>query len=445
MIDQVIVERKKNIDLILIFCVYFIVLMSFVAVNSAVSMLDYKDRILKTQIFALIIGSSMMVFVWFFDYDILNEYAAHLYIFSLISLLLVLFFGIADKGSKSWFRLPFFSIQPSEFARVFLLVFISSYLSKRPFMLKDFIGILKVFLLIVPFFVLMIKQPDFSGILITVFPLAVLFFVAGIDVKYFYIFGFYILVALLVPFLGVMIKIKPELLNNDIIEMFYSITYFNINMIIFLISFFIIFLVSWIIIRKLNPLIELGYVLFIYTLFALGYVTGVFIKDQIKEYQYKRIESFIYPEKDPRGAGYNIIQARVALGSGGFSGKGIFKGSQTRLGFIPERHTDFIVSVVGEEMGFIGVILLIISYVIIINRFKVIAFSSRDLFGYYLCISFGGLFMGYFFVNIGMILGFFPVAGVPLPFLSYGGSNLVASFLIIGIIQSVFKRRISIA
>lgn len=445
MISQVSIERKKNIDWFLVISVYILVVLSFIAVSSAVSMLDYRDRIIRTQILALFIGTFAMIFMWAFDYDILGEYSVHIYIVGLLFLLFVLIFGVVDKGSKSWFRFSFFSVQPSEFSRIALLIFVSSYLSRSHMVLHDFGGIIKLFFIIMPFFILMIKQPDFSGILITFFPLIVLFLFGGMELSYFYLFSFYIGVSLSVPLLGVIVKFKPELLGNDIIEIIYSVTYFNLNMIFFIIGGFLLVVGIWYIVKKLNPLVMFSQFLVIYLIFTAGYITGIFIKDQIKEYQYKRVESFIYPERDPRGAGYNIIQARVALGSGGFSGKGIFKGSQTRLGFIPERHTDFIVSVVGEEMGFIGVLGIIILYIVILNRFRKIALSSRNIFGFYLVISFAGLFMGYFFVNIGMILGFFPVAGVPLPFVSYGGSNLVASFMIIGIAQSVFRRRISIA
>ncbi|MGC9070637.1 MAG: FtsW/RodA/SpoVE family cell cycle protein [Elusimicrobiales bacterium] len=439
------IGKKRNIDWVLVFCVYILIIISFVAVSSSVSMLDSKDRIIKAQLTAFILGTLSFIIMWLFDYDILEEYSIHIYLFGLLILIAVLFFGVVYKGSRSWFKFSFFSIQPSEFSRISLIIFISSYLSRYPYAVREFLGILKLSFFIIPFFILMIKQPDFSGILISFFPILVLFILGGMELCYFYYFLFYLLVAVSIPFFSVFVKMMPQYLSNDFIELLFSLTYFGVNMVVFIIvGAFFVFAV-WYLLRKFNPLASLSYFLFIYIIFVSGYISGIFIKNQIKDYQYKRIESFLRPESDPRGAGYNIIQARIALGSGGFLGKGIFKGSQTRLGFIPERHTDFIVSVVGEEMGFVGVVGLILIYLTIINRIKRIALNSRNLFGYYLCSAFAGLFMGYFFVNIGMILGFFPVAGVPLPFVSYGGSNLVASLTIIGIIQSVYRRRISIA
>ncbi len=439
------IDRKRNIDWVLLLCVYILVLISFIAVSSSVSMVEWGNRIIKTQIIAFILGTISFIFMWFFDYDILEEYSTSIYIFGLILLVAVLFFGVVDKGSKSWFRLPFFSVQPSEFSRISLIIFISSYLARYPYATGEFSGIIKLLFFIMPFFVLMIKQPDFSGVLITLFPVVVLFILGGMPLYYFYYILFYFVITASVPFFSVLIKTQPQLLNSDFIEFLFSLTHFGMNMTLFITGGFFFTLALWYFLKKFNPLVSLASFLFVYLIFVSGYLSGVFVKNQIKDYQYKRIESFLHPESDPRGAGYNIIQARVAMGSGGFFGKGIFKGSQTRLGFIPERHTDFIVSVVGEEMGFVGVVGLIFIYLIILNRIKKIALNSRNLFGYYLSIGFAGLFMGYFFVNIGMILGFFPVAGVPLPFVSYGGSNLVASFIIIGIIQSIHKRRITIA
>lgn len=445
MISHLSIERRKSIDWFLIGCVYLLFFFSFLGVNSAVSMYEWKERIIRTQLIALFVGSFAMFFMWLFDYDILDEYSVEIYIAGLLLLVLVLLFGVAYKGAKSWFRVGLFSVQPSELSRISLLIFLSSYLSRHPMVLRDLGGIIKLFFIISPFFILMIRQPDFSGIFITLFPLLVLFLVGGMELSYLYLFGLFVIVSLSVPLFSVIVNLKPQLLTNDLVELIYSATFFNLNMVLFIIAVFLLVVIVWYFLRRLNPLFTFSQFLIVYLIFAAGYISGVFVKDQIKTYQYRRIESFLYPEKDPRGAGYNIIQARIALGSGGFSGKGIFKGSQTRLGFVPERHTDFIVSVIGEELGFIGVVMIVILYLLVLNRLKRIILSSRNLFGFYLILSFASLFMAYFFVNVGMILGFFPIAGVPLPFVSYGGSNLVSSLIMIGIAQSVFKRRVSIA
>lgn len=437
-------ERKRKFDWLLFSFIMVLIIIGSISILSSVSMLSYSDRIIRTHFIAIVIGIISMIFTWILDYDLLDEYSLRLYLFSLLLLFLVLIFGVVDKGAKSWFRLPFFSVQPSEFARIALIVIVASYISKTTKMMEDFSSIFKLSLITLPFFVLMIKQPDFSGILVSIFPLLVMFIVAGMNLLYVYIFILYIVFMLIVPFVSVLIKINPHFLDNSVIEFIYDISQFNNTAVIFIISVAVVFYIIYKISNKFNPLIHINYFILIYLIVIGGYLSGIFIKNQIKDYQYKRIESFIYPEKDPRGSGYNIVQARISLGSGGVFGKGVFKGSQSRLGFVPERHTDFIISVVGEEMGLFGVGLIMVGYIVLIRRIKFIAQQARNRFGYFLCCGFAGLFMGYFFINLGMILGFFPVAGVGLPFVSYGGSNILSSFIIIGILQSIYARRMVI-
>jgi rod shape determining protein RodA len=437
-------DRKVKFDWILFISVCILLIVGTLSIYSSTSMLPFREKIIRTHFIAIIIGFFSMFFMWILDYQILDEYSGRIYFFSLLLLLLVLFFGVVDKGSRSWFRLPFFSIQPSEIARLGLIIYVASYISRNPNSVSDIEGIIKLFIQISPFFILMIKQPDFSGILITFFPLFVILFVAGINMVYIYIILAYIFLSGIIPFVNVLFYINPDLMNISIFELIYNISFWGYSSLITLLIIWIGGFVLWYFINKLNPLIKWIYFVVILSIISLSYISGVFIKNQIKDYQYKRIVSFINPYSDPRGAGYNIIQARIALGSGGIGGRGIFSGTQSRLGFVPERHTDFIFSVVGEEMGIIGSFLVIGAYLVILDRIKTIIFLSRSSFGYYLCCGFAGLFMGYFFINIGMILGFFPVAGVPLPFVSYGGSNLVSSFMIFGILNSIYARRLAI-
>ena len=170
-------------------------------------------------------------------------------------------------------------------------------------------------------------------------------------------------------------------------------------------------------------------------LFLIGW--GFFLKD----YQKDRVEILLNPQNDPLGSGYNIIQSMVAVGSGGVTGKGLGHGSQSQLNFLPERHTDFIYATIAEESGFIGVSLLLAVLGVLFYRIKKASDQSRDDFGQLLA---GGILMMFFFhmvVNIGMNLGIMPVAGLSLPFVSYGGSFLIISLIAVGITQSVWKLR----
>jgi|TARA_B100001059_G_scaffold187289_1_gene189456 rod shape determining protein RodA len=158
-------------------------------------------------------------------------------------------------------------------------------------------------------------------------------------------------------------------------------------------------------------------------------------------YQKRRILTLFNPESDPLGSGYHIIQSKIAIGSGGFTGKGIVRGSQSQLDFVPEQSTDFIFSVLAEELGFMGFILLVIIYALIIYRCMSLSLRCEDNFSRLLGASLTFVFFTYIFVNIGMVSGLLPVVGVPLPLISYGGSSLITLMASFGIIMSIHKHK----
>lgn len=162
---------------------------------------------------------------------------------------------------------------------------------------------------------------------------------------------------------------------------------------------------------------------------------------QLAEYQKNRLISFIDPQSDPMGSGYNVAQSIVAVGSGGMLGKGIGHGSQSQLNFLPEKHTDFIFASIAEELGFFGSMLVIFLFFIIFYRVKKIAQLASDNFGYLLAVGILIMFFAQFLINVGMNIGIVPVTGIPLPFLSYGGSSLISAFAAIGIICNVYSRK----
>jgi len=162
----------------------------------------------------------------------------------------------------------------------------------------------------------------------------------------------------------------------------------------------------------------------------------------LKDYQKERLINFVSPENDPMGSGYNVIQSTVAVGSGGVWGKGLGHGSQSQLNFLPEKHTDFIFAVFAEELGFVGAFAILILFGILIYRIKEAARLSRDNFGYLLAVGIAMMLFLQILVNVGMNIGVAPVAGVPLPLLSYGGSSMIAILASLGIVQSIYLRRI---
>jgi rod shape determining protein RodA len=161
----------------------------------------------------------------------------------------------------------------------------------------------------------------------------------------------------------------------------------------------------------------------------------------LKDHQKDRILTFLYPDRDPQGSGYQVNQSRIAIGSGGFFGKGLFNGTQNQLGFLPTTHTDFIFSVVGEEMGFAGVVLTLGLLGFILFRSIYNAQTARDHLGLFIILGVVSIYFFHTFINVAMVIGFWPVIGIPLPFMSYGGSSVLTAFIGLGLVISVRSRR----
>ncbi len=176
-------------------------------------------------------------------------------------------------------------------------------------------------------------------------------------------------------------------------------------------------------------------------MFISGILASYPLQLFLKQYQKQRLIAFVNPNIDPFGTGYHIIQSQVAIGSGGFLGKGFLKGTQGQLGFLPVQHTDFIFSVIAEEFGFIGATILSVLFLVILLRGIKIALTARDRFGSLLAGGIVWLLFVEIIINLGMTMGLMPVMGVSLPFTSYGGSSLLSSMVAVGILLSIYGRR----
>ncbi|MCG2724741.1 MAG: rod shape-determining protein RodA [Elusimicrobia bacterium] len=437
--------KKSRIDWFFIGIVAVLLTIGTISIFSSVVSLPNQLKIVRTHLLALPIAFIAFFIVWNFNYQVFQDQWKIVYSAMIISLTAVLFFGIADKGAQSWFRLPFFSVQPSEFVRIGLILVIANYLDKSMGKIKEFSTVLIVLLISLPIFFLLIKQPDFSAIM-TMLPIVlIMLFCAG--ARLFHIFAImgFVFITVLLPILWTMIDLNPELAQNSFINFFYNFSHVNwyLAAVLAILIFFTYLL--WFVLSKFYLNIPKLYFVGIISVVTLGLFSGIAVKKQMKYYQQKRLEVFLSPDTDPKGAGYNLIQAQIAIGSGGLMGKGVFSGTQAKLGFVPERHTDFILAVIGEEMGFVGIILVMSLYIFLMRRVINIAYLARDRFGYLVNCGIFGMFAVYFSINFGMLLGLNPVAGVPLPLLSYGGSNLVSTMIAIGITQSIYSRRYALA
>ena len=358
-------RELKNVEWGILIIAVILTIIGLIALFSATQNTEYDE--FKKQIVWFIVSLIIMLIFMLVDYDTLVRISPFFY-GGFIILLIAVLFTKPINGATSWFNIGSISIQPAEFAKVIVVMFISYFASKiqekgrdevsRPLKLLQILAIFAIPVLLI------IKQPDYGTAIAFVMALMLILFVAGIKKRY--IIGGILLVVILLPVL----------------------------------YFFV-----------------------------------------LPEHAKTRIDVFLNPNLDPRGAGYNVIQSKLAIGSGEFLGMGLLKGNQTQLGFLYPKTTDFIFAVIGEEMGFIIAATVIITYVILITRIIYISKTAKNMLGSYMAAGFAGIFLFHMVENIGMTMGLLPITGVPLPFVSYGGSSLLTNLIMIALLLNISGRR----
>lgn len=428
-------------DSVLFWAMAGLVLLGALCIMSAVNSLSFSNPVVRTHLLALPIGIGAFCVGWSFNYQIYDEQWKYLYGFILTLLVGVLLFGTYQRGSRSWFVLPFFSMQPSEICRVCTLLVAAAFLDRRGRQIQETSSLVWVSFLLLPIFALIMMQPDFSSVVVSFPAVLILLYCAGANVFYLGLIGIFAGVAGFFTIAWTYIYLHPELLDYTVIRLFNELAHNGWYMVGFSLFVTVMGYVTWWFFKQLRVFIPSFYFVLATIVVLAGLFGGIFVEHQMKPHQRKRVETFLAPRSDPKGAGYNVLQAQIAMGAGGVFGKGLFSGTQSRLGFVPEKHTDFILAIVGEELGLWGTLLVLGLYLLILWRIVVIGYLSSDRYGYLVCAGIFGMFFTYMLVNFGMLIGIVPVAGIPLPFISYGGSNLVASFWALGVVQSVYARR----
>ena len=346
-------------------------------------------------------------FVGFITILFIPKYMIHKYIYIAYSLMLILvltpFLFETIAGTHRWinFGLPV-SIQPSEFAKWIVVVTLARYLSDHNLQMKKFMTILFPILIALLPAVIILQQPDLGTAIILLTPILPMLYWVGARP-----FHLFILVA---PLLS-------------IATAFHTVSF----------TFWAIVMGSIIYITQ--PRLVFGVLLYFGNIF-LGLLSP-FLWNSLRPYQQKRILTLFNPELDPLGAAYQTIQSKVAIGSGGFFGKGLGWGTQTHLKFLPVQESDFIVSVIGEEFGFITIAIMLIVFSIFLLKVVKLAFLAKERFPGLVLIGIGTIFMAHVFVNTAMSTGMIPVKGLPLPFISAGGSFLLSCFIMIGLIMKM--------
>lgn len=356
----------RNYDYLLLIVIVLISLFGVTMVGSSSASGDttlsalFSSRLFIRQLVWVVAGLAGMILLSVIDYGEWRRFKYPLYFFTLALLVLVIFKGKTTWGATRWLRVGPLTLQPSELAKVAIIITFSTTLVKEGRSLASWTGLIIPLLHVGLPMVVIFLQPDLGTSLIFVAIAGSILFVAGL---------------------------------------------------------------RW------SHLVVLG------SSGVIGSVLGFLFV--LKPYQKSRLIIFRDPGQDPFGLGWQIIQSKVAVGSGQFGGRGLFGGTQTKLDFLPAKKTDFIFSVIGEQLGFLGASIFLLVYLLLIWRVLKVAMEAKDPFGRYLCVGVAAMLSFQLLVNVGMTISIMPVTGLPLPLISYGGSSFLATMLALGLVLSV--------
>lgn len=472
----------KNLDYTLLLSALAIIAFSLVVIGSAT--LEFKDasytklkdlnilvRLLYLnyyyvirQLFSVLLGLAVLSLILYMDYEDFGKYWKHLYVLGLLLLVSVMFLGREALGAQRWIYIGSFSIQPSEFAKLILIITFARFLSFRAGRLNTLWQLMPCFIFVGVPMLLVLKQPDLGTSLVFFAIMFGMLFGAGARPA--------LLAGIIIIGMsfGVSLYYVHSMVHKPDLEIGKAVTRVGeaLNY------------KTWNLVNDkdtLDYLAREGYSLSVKDLenfrplndrdttqirisqeATRANLQSVYedLKEKqpkavsrhekfhsitLKEYQVTRLTTFVNPESDILGAGYHVWQSRIAIGSGGLAGKGLLGGTQSHYTFLPIRHTDFIYSVIGEEFGFMGSVALLSVYFILLYRGIKIATVARDTYGMLLATGVVSMLAFHILVNIGMTAGVMPVTGIPLPLASYGGTNMLMNLAALGVLLNVHLRR----
>ena len=396
----------SKIDFPVTFLTIILLTIGLAAVYSATSFSGIESNLFQKQLTIAILGFLLMLAVPYIPFRFIQRIAYPVYGLSILLLILVYFIGSKGYGAERWLDFGIFRIQPSEIAKLATILAVAKYLSNRDAGINKFKNFSVVSGLVLLPLALIIRQPDLGTALVFAAILIPILFWSGL--KWFPLF------ILISPFFTMLVSFDYHFLGGWLLVIL-AILYFSRK--------------RWILVASVL-ILHIG----------VGLTTPM-LWDQLQPYQKGRILTFINPERDPKGAGYQIIQSQVAIGSGGIWGKGFMNGTQTHLKFLPAQHTDFIFSVIAEEWGFVGVSVVLFMFLLLLYTLIKLASAVRSTFSSITLLGITSILFFHIFVNIGMTVGVAPVTGLPLPFISYGGSFLISVMLMMGVVQNIAANR----
>jgi rod shape determining protein RodA len=411
-------NKKSSFDIPLFFAALTLWMIGLALVYSATIIHDsgplvglYKQQILWIIMAVLVIMAIASIPGRYF-----HAFAYIFYGISLVLLLAALFMGVSAKGAERWIMIAGFKLQPSEFAKIGLLLVLARYLSEKTVSLSNIQSFIMPGILILVPFALVMKQPDLGTAMVFCAMALPMFFWGGLT-----LLEVFLLVS---PIISLTLSAIPLILSYE--------SHHSWG-ILGSVPWGLFFLGLCALLYFSRPALFITVGVVIANLFTATIVTVVW-NSVLKDYQKMRVISFVNPQADPFGAGYQVIQSKVAIGSGHIYGKGFLEGTQTKLSFLPEQHTDFIFSVLGEQFGFVGCTFVVLLFLFLIVRGFLITQSLRNRFFNLVVIGAMSIIGFHIFVNSAMTMGMMPVTGIPLPFLSYGGSFTLTVAILLGLV-----------
>ena len=426
-----------SLDYLLLLCILFLTGIGIAFIYSSgfnSDGINVSNEYIK-QIIWLGAGLVLLVLVALFDYRRLNKYSFHFFAFMLAVLIYTRFFGRLVNGARSWIGIGDFGIQPSELTKISFILFLAKYLenSMNEEPRKRFIHSLCI--MVFPVGIILL-QPDLGTASVFIPIFLFMCFMANIPVRYLmivFLTGMFTITFTVLPVWETEILHESvpaiHILTNLKLRMLVSVAFLGITTIGVLGNLFFK--------KKYYYWITYFFGILSTSLFA-----SVGAGKVLKPYQIARLIVFIDPYSDPKGSGWNIIQSQTAIGAGGLLGRGFLQGSQSHLRFLPQQSTDFIFSIFSEEMGFVGGIFMYAAFLCILLRILYVIKQTTNNYSCYIASGILGMFFFHFIVNVGMVMGIMPITGIPLPFMSYGGSALITNMIALGLIMSINSRRL---
>jgi len=431
------IRKITNFDYLLFLAV---VLLSFIGIlfiyssgiNSAGELVS-KEYV--KQILWVCTGIVLLLVSCIYDYRRIKDRTFLIYLVGMILLLYTGIFGTVRHNARSWIGVNNLGIQPSEFIKLIFILFLAYYLDKsqKEESLKRFIKAIAI--MIVPV-ALILKQPDLGTASVYIPIFLIMCFIAGIPLRfilYVFFLGVLTIVFTLMPLWEEVILKKSHIMTNLLKHSQVSI------IILFAMGISTVIAMIGNVLLKRRYYYWIAYVFSLITIAFAGSIVGV---RALKEYQMMRLIIFLDPEVDPLKHGWNIIQSITAIGSGGLTGRGYLMGTQSHYRYLPEQSTDFIFSILSEEWGFLGGLFVFFLYSIVFFRFFLSIKRCDDFFGKLIVSGILAMFFFHFFVNVGMVMGIMPITGIPLLFLSYGGSSLWTAMISVGVVIGINLRQL---